>query len=262
MALELSSTDKFRQSCIREYEAYNKKDELCVVTLDDRRSAPLFLRSFTQGNAKFSQLSEVLRLSHIAETPLALGLEDNWQINEYTGYELDMIINLQRRWRVVMKVLENNRCRVQTREGQLIHHFHDMCTGRMSVLPAAAWSTREKIHMRRVVFTEGIKIAMSLDGVLLSFRQLNERWRQQFDSNWSTSKLEELSIIRGRILPIDGQLEYIIEHWSPKGISDGMMTVPAEELGVSAREAQRAMWAIQHEIDIIRSQVEIIAKKA
>jgi hypothetical protein len=33
------------------YAAYHHKDELCVVALDDRKSAPLFLRSFTQGNA-------------------------------------------------------------------------------------------------------------------------------------------------------------------------------------------------------------------
>ncbi|KAJ5778909.1 hypothetical protein N7457_006629 [Penicillium paradoxum] len=261
MALEFSSPERLRQSCIREYEAYNQKDELCVITLDDRKSAPLFLRSFTQGNAKFAQLSEVLRLSHIAENPLSTSLEDDWQIDDYTGYELEMIKNLQRRWREVMKILENNRCRVQTREGQLIQRFHDICTRIMSSLPAAAWPSREKIHMRKVVFTEGVKIAMALDRVDLSFRQLKDRWRQQFESIWSTEKLEELSIIRGRILPLDGQLEYIIEHWSPKGIQDGMMNVPAETLGVSAREAQRALWAVQHEIDIIRSQVEIIAKR-
>lgn len=261
MVLEFSSPDKFRQSCIREYAAYNKKDELCVITLDDRPSSPLFLRSFTHNNAKFSQLSEVLRLSHIAANPLSTDLEDDWRIDEYTGYELEMIKNLQRRWKEVLKILEKNRCRVKTREGQLIQRFHDICTKMMSVLPASAWPTQEKIHMRKVVFTEGVKIAMSLDRVELSFRQLKDRWRHQFDSNWSTEKLEELSIIRGRILPIDGQLEYITEHWSPKGIQAGMLTVPAETLGISAREAQRALLAVQHEIGSIRNQVEAIAKR-
>lgn len=260
MALEFSNSDRFRQSCIREYAAYNHKDELCVIALDDRKSAPLFLRSFTQGNAKFAQLSDILQVSRIAENPLSMGLGEEWQVDEYTGYELDMITNLQRRWRQVMKVLENNRFRAQTREGKLVQHFHKVCMRRMSVLPAAAWSTRDKIHMRKVIFTDGMKIAMALDGVLDNFRQLKERWRQQFDSNWSTAKLEELSVIRGRILPIDGQLEYIVEHWSPKGIDEGMMTVPAQDLGSSAREAQRALWAVQREIEIIRSQVEIIAK--
>ncbi|CAG8896595.1 unnamed protein product [Penicillium egyptiacum] len=262
MALEFSNSDRFWQSCIREYAAYNHKDELCVVALDDRKSAPLFLRSFTQGNAKFAQLSDILRVSRIAENPLSMGLEEDWQIDEYSGYELDMITNLQRRWRQVMEVLEENRRKAQAREGKLIQHFHEVCTRRMSVPPASAWSTRDRIHMRKVIFTDGLKIAMSLDGVLGSFRQLKDRWRQQFDSNWSTAKLEELSVIRGRILPIDGQLEYIVEHWSPKGIEEGMMTVPAEDLGISAREAQRALWAVQREIEIIRSQVEIIAKSA
>lgn len=260
MALEFSSSDRFRQSCIREYAAYNHKDELCVVALDDRKSAPLFLRSFTQGNAKFAQLSDILRMSRIAENPLSMGLGEDWQIDEYSGYELDMITNLQRRWRQVMEVLENNRRWAQTPEGKLIQYFHEVCTRRMSVLPASAWATRDKIHMRKVIFTDGLKIAMSLGGVLESLRQLKDRWREQFHNNWSTAKLEELSVIRGRILPIDGQLEYIVEHWTPKGIEEGMMTVPAEDLGVSAREAQRALWAIQREIEIIRSQVEIIAK--
>ncbi|KXG50377.1 Tetratricopeptide-like helical [Penicillium griseofulvum] len=262
MALELSSSDRFRQSCIREYAAYKQKDELCVIALDDRKSAPLFLRSFTQANAKFAQLSDILKVSQIAENPLSMGLGEDWQVDEYTGYELDMIMNLQRRWRQVMEVLENNRRRTQTREGKLIQHFHEVCTIRMSTQPGASWSTRDKIHMRKVIFTDGIKIAMSLEGVLASFRQLKDRWRQQFDSKWSAAKLEELSVIRGRILPIDGQLEYIVEHWSPKGIEDAMMITPAEELGISSREAQRALWAVQREIEIIQSQVEIIAKSA
>ncbi|KAJ6177949.1 hypothetical protein N7519_008410 [Penicillium mononematosum] len=260
MALEFSSSDRFRQSCIREYAAYNHKDELCVVALDDRKSAPLFLRSFTQGNAKFAQLSDILRMSRIAENPLSMGLEEDWQIDEYSGYELDMITNLQRRWRQVMEVLENKRRRAQTREGKLTQYFHEVCTRRMSVLPASAWSTRDKIHMRKVIFTDGLKIAASLLGVLESLREVKDRWRIQFNNNWSTEKLEELSVIRGHILPIDGQLEYIVEHWSPKGIEEGMMTVPAEDLGASAREAQRALWAVQREIEIIRSQVEIIEK--
>ncbi|KAJ5504872.1 hypothetical protein N7463_007746 [Penicillium fimorum] len=262
MALEFSNSDRFRQSCIREYEAYNHKDELCVIALDNRKSAPLFLRSFTQGNAKFAQLSDILRVSRIAENPLSMGLGEDWQVDEYTGYELDMVTNLQRRWRHVMKILQNNRRGAQTREGKLTQNFHEICMIRMSIPPAAAWSTRDKIHMRKVIFTDCMKITMSLDGVLASFRQLKVRWRQQFDSNWSTSKLEELSVIRGRILPIDGQLEYIVEHWSPKGIEEGMMTVQAENLGISAREAQRALWAVQREIEIIQSQVDIIAKSA
>ncbi|KAJ5822742.1 Tetratricopeptide-like helical [Penicillium robsamsonii] len=262
MALEFSNSDRFRQSCIREYAAYNHKDELCVIALDDRKSAPLFLRSFIQGNAKFAQLSDILRVSRIAENPLSMGLGEDWQVEEYTGYELDMITNLQRRWRQVMKILENNRRRAQNREGKLIQHFHEMCTIRMSLLPAAAWSTRDKIHMRKVIFTDCMNITMCLNGVLASFRQLKDRWRQQFDSNWSTAKLEELSVIRGRIFPIDGQLEYIVEHWSPKGIEEGMMTVQAEKLGISAREAQRALWAVQREIEIIQYQVDIIAKSA
>ncbi|OQE34898.1 hypothetical protein PENCOP_c015G08976 [Penicillium coprophilum] len=262
MALEFSNSERFRQSCIREYTAYNHKDELCVIALDDRKSAPLFLRSFTQSNAKFAQLSDILQASRIAENPLSMGLGEDWQVDEYTGYELDMIMNLQRRWRQVIKVLEKNRRRAQTREWKLTQHFHEMCTIRMGPLSTATWSIRDRIHMRKVIFTECMKIAMSLDGVLASFRQLKDRWRQQFDSNWSTAKLEELSVIRGRILPIDGQLEYIVQHWSPKGIEEGMMTVQAEDLGISAREAQRALWAVQREIEIIRSQVDIIAKSA
>ena len=142
MALEFSNSDRFRQSCIREYAAYHHKDELCVVALDDRKSAPLFLRSFTQGNAKFAQLSDILQMSRIAENPLSMGLGEDLQIDEYSGYELDMITNLQRRWRKVMEVLENNRRRAQSGEGKLIQFFHEVCTRQMSVLPASAWSTR------------------------------------------------------------------------------------------------------------------------
>ncbi|CAP86579.1 Pc20g12500 [Penicillium rubens Wisconsin 54-1255] len=262
MALEFSNSDRFRQSCIREYAAYHHKDELCVVALDDRKSAPLFLRSFTQGNAKFAQLSDILQMSRIAENPLSMGLGEDLQIDEYSGYELDMITNLQRRWRKVMEVLENNRRRAQSGEGKLIQFFHEVCTRQMSVLPASAWSTRDKIHMRKVIFTDGVKIAMALFGVLDSLVQLKGRWRNEFNSDCSTAKLEELSVIRGRILPIDGQLQYVVEHWSPKGIEEAMMTVPAEDLGASAREAQRALYAVQREIEIIRSQVEIIAKKS
>ena len=79
--------------------------------------------------------------------------------------------------------------------------------------------------MRKVIFTDGVKIAMALFGVLDSLVQLKGRWRNEFNSDCSTAKLEELSVIRGRILPIDGQLQYVVEHWSPKGIEEAMMTV-------------------------------------
>jgi hypothetical protein len=36
----------------------------------------------------------------VAENPLSMGLGEDLQIDEYSGYELDMITNLQRRWRV------------------------------------------------------------------------------------------------------------------------------------------------------------------
>jgi hypothetical protein len=261
MSLDFSSPDKFRKSCIAEYASYNQKDELCVVALDDRASAPLFLRSFTQSNAKFVKLSDVFQSSCAAKNLWSWDSEEDWQISEYSGYELDRINSLQRRWREVMKVIEKRRRGVQTRESQLIQRYHESCTQFMEVLPAAAWPAREKIHMRKVIFTDCLKTAMAIEGVLRSYRQLKDRWRQQFDSILSAAKLEELSEIRGRIMPIDGQLEYISEHWSPKGVQDGMRMSSAEELGSSAREGHRALWSIQREIEILQSQVELIAKR-
>ncbi|KAJ5545485.1 hypothetical protein N7535_006129 [Penicillium sp. DV-2018c] len=261
MIVEFSSPDRLQKSCIAEYASYNRKDELCVVALDNRVSAPLFLRSFTQSNARFVKLSEVLQISSVSKRPFSSDLGEDGHVSDYSGYELDRIINLQRRWLEVMKIIGKRRRGVQSRESQLIQRYHDSCTEFMKVSPASDWPAREKIRMRKVVFTDCIKITMAVECAQQSYRQLKDRWKQQLDNVQSAAKLEELSEIRGRIIPIDQQLEYMSEYWSPRGIQGGMKILTAEQFGSSALEGYRTLRSVQRDIEGLRSQVERIAKR-
>jgi hypothetical protein len=258
MHIGLVGHDTFRQTCVREYEVYHQKDEICVITLENKETAPLFLRSMVQSNAKFCTLDDILRVSHAVEQTTAppdqAGETSN--IDEYTGYELDMIVNLQRRWRKVMSVFEVNRRSRETREGKLIQRLHEIAS---NVLPATGWSILDKIHIRKVLFTDGARVVRDMEVQLACLQLLNNKWRYQFNNCQSTIKLEELSALRGDILGLEKKLNHVLENWSPRGLEKGLMQLGPQVLGAGARDAQRTLLAVQRDIDMLISLVHAIA---
>jgi hypothetical protein len=258
MHIGLVGHDTFRQTCIRAYDVYHQKDEICVITLDNKETAPLFLRAMVQSNAKFCTLDDILRVSHAVEQTSALPDQagETSNVEEYTGYEIDMIVNLQRRWRKVMSVFEVNRRTRATREGKLIQRLHEISS---NVLPAAGWSALDKIHIRKVLFTDGVRVIRDMEVQLACLQQLNNKWRYQFNNCQSTIKLEELSALRGDILGLEKKLNYVLENWSLRGLEKGLMQLAPHVLGAGARDAQRTLLAVQRDMDMLVSLIHAIA---
>ncbi|OGE51205.1 hypothetical protein PENARI_c014G04055 [Penicillium arizonense] len=261
MHIGLVGHETFRQTCIREYDVYHQKDEICVITLDNKETAPLFLRPMVQSNAKFCTLDDILRVSHAMEQPSVQPDQagETSNVEEYTCYEIDMIVNLQRRWRKVMSVFEINRRSRATREGKLIQRLHDISS---NVLPAAGWSALDKIHIRKVLFTDGVRVIRDMEVQLACLQQLNNKWRYQFNNCQSTIKLEELSALRGDILGLEKKLNYVLENWSLRGLEKGLMQLVPHVLGAGARDAQRTLLAVQHDMDMLISLVHAIANNS
>jgi hypothetical protein len=256
MHIALGGYDIFRQTCIREYNVYNQKDEVCVITLDNKETAPIFLRAIVQSNAKFRTLDDVLRVAHAVEqTSAQPEAGEAFNVDEYTGYELDRIVNLQRKWRKLMNVFELNRRSRETRDGKLIQHLHETCS---NILPAAGWSSLDKIKIRKVLFTDGIKVIRDMEAQLAALQHLKNQWRYQFDSCQSTTKLEELSALRIDIVGIEKKLNHVLEYWSLRGLERGLMQLAPQVLGAGARDAQRTLLAVQHDVEMLTSLVNII----
>ncbi|KAJ5757424.1 uncharacterized protein N7511_006118 [Penicillium nucicola] len=257
MHLVFYSHDAFKQTCIREYEMYNEKDMICVVSLENKDTPPLFLKTMVQNNAKYCKLDDILRASHAVEqnSGLADQAGETPSIEEYTGYELDRIVNLQRCWRKVMSVFQINRCFRESPEGKLCQQVHELTC---KALPMEL-HTLDRIRIRKVLFTDCIKVICEMEVQLAALQQLTNKWRRHFNNCPSTSNLEALSTLRGEIILVGNMLQVVNKSWSLKGLEKVLGSVNDTVLAASARDSQRALLAIQYDIGNLIDKIDDVA---
>jgi hypothetical protein len=260
MSLEWGSNDKFRQSCIRGYKPYNDKDGLCVITLDDEEPAPPALRPFVHDKAQFSTLSDVLTLAKLAAIPQITGQGETPQGEDYTENELKEIIKVQQRWRKVMSASRINRQYRQTRTGHYTTELVEICSRVFGIETALTWPFAKKLFMRKVIFTDVFKLIMSLEGVLDHLRELVNEWRQEFNNNHSIAKLEELTLIRDKIMYLDGNIENLRCDWALGGIRQMVLSTAYGKVSSSARKAQRTVMAAGEEIEETLLRIGVVAE--
>lgn len=248
---------------MREYVGYNGKDRLQVICLDDNVKCPTFLRRFLATPDGHVQLGTLLESSSAEDknVPTTLG-KDASDADEYTRNELEVITSLQRRWRRVMKALADARCLRQSTEGQIFLQLFGLCHQRFNSLPGSARvSTREKIRLRKLLFTDGVEILVELDNLGTSLRRLREHWRSRLENPRVTAEeIEDLDMIHGQIRPMETKLSDIALTWSLTGLSTSIVMVAAKSHGEKAQEAQRTIWTVKHEIEVVRSQVDAVGK--
>ncbi|KAJ5674702.1 uncharacterized protein N7477_004636 [Penicillium maclennaniae] len=258
-----TAISKFRDEVTRQYAGYNDKDKLQVICLDDNNKCPAFLRSFVTTASPQVKLSTLLESSSgedkRAQTTLA---KDAADADEYTRHELEVIISLQSRWRRVMKILADARCLKRSNKGQIFLQLFALCQQRFNTLPGSARvSAKEKIRIRKLIFTNGVDIISELNSLYTSLRRLKEKWKSCLENPHVTAEeIEELDTVHGHIRPLEVKLEQIAQLWSLKGLSVSIIMVTAKSHGEKAREAQRTIWAVKQEIEVVRSQLEEVAK--
>jgi hypothetical protein len=258
MSLDLYDKDKFRLSCIRAYEPYNDKDGLCVITLNDEVT-PRPLRPFIDGKAMFSTLSEIVTLANLASTPGPTRPGEAQQGEEYTESELNVIVDVQKRWRKVMKAYPINRRYLQTPAGQYTVQLVEVCNRVFASGVVAFWPIQQKLIMRKVIFMDLFNLIMALDGVLGHLRELQNKWRQEFNNNHSIAQVEELTLIRDKIVSLVENLETVRCDWALQRIQHTVLSTAPDKVSASARGAYRAIMLADEEIQETLIRVEVVA---
>lgn len=234
-----------------------------MICLDDNNKCPAFLREFVTKERPQVKLSTLLESSsaHDKRAQTTLG-KDAADADEYTGHELEVIISLQGRWRRVMKILADGRCLRRSNKGQIFLQLFALCQQRFNTLPGSARvSAKEKIRIRKLIFTDGVDIIVEVDSLYSSLRRLKENWKSCLESPRVTAEqIEELDTLHGKIQPMEVKLEQIAQVWSLKGLSISIIMITAKSHGEKAREAQRTIWAVKQEIEVLRSQLEVVVK--
>jgi hypothetical protein len=236
---------------------------LQVICLDDSNKAPVFLREFVTTSNPQMKLSALLEMCSSEEkhAQATLGKEAT-NADEYTRRELEVLTSLQRRWRCVIKILADARRLRKCNKGQIFLQLFALCQQRFNTLPGSARvSTKEKVRIRKLLFTEGVEIILQVDGTCSSLRRLKENWRSCLENPHVTAEeIEELDSLHGQIRPMESTLQQISQAWSLKGLGTSIIMVTAKAHGEMAREAQRTIWAVKQDINLIQSQVEAVAR--
>ena len=260
MSLDFSTKDKFRQSCIRAYAPYNNKDGLCIITLNDEDFAPLTLRQFMDEGAEFAMLSEVVALAKLAATPQPTAPGEGPQVGEYTESELQVIIKVQQRGRKMVKANHINRQYRQTPIGNYTARLVRVCRNVFGNRTAAAWPREKKIAMRAAIFTDVLTLIMFMDGVLDHLRELKDQWRLEFNNDHSIAKLEELTLIRDKIMSLDENLENLRSEWSFGGIQQIMLSTTRGKVSSSTRRATNTLKRADGEIEETLVRIGAVAE--
>lgn len=259
-----SSLLHLRESVTFQYADYNGKDSLEVICLDDSVSCPSFLRAFVFELGGHTKLSAILEVARIEEksVPTTLG-KDASDADGYTRHELEIITNLQRRWRRVMKVLSDARHLRETVEGRIFTRVFTLCFRRFNTLPSSSHiTTKEKIRLRKLLFTDGISIMVDLEAVSANLRRLKEQWKARIeDLSVTAEEIEGLDEIYEQILPIEMKLNDVSQTWSINSLHNTIISVPAQSHIEWAREAQRIIWAAKQEIGVVRGQIEAVGSR-
>jgi hypothetical protein len=263
MSIDFTSIDKLRQSFISAYKSYNNKDGLCVITLDDEEPGAQALRLFLNDKAQFSGLSQVLTLAKLAVVHQPTG-QGEVQGDGYTESGLKAIIRVQQRWRKVVNACRINLNYRQTRIGHCTCELVELCSQVFSGETEETWPFTRKLCMRKVIFTDVLKLIMSLYGVLDDLRNLRNEWRNEWENEFSNhhsiAKVEELTLIRDKIMSLGANIENLRCDWAFSGIRQMVLSTPHGKVSAAARKAQRGAIAAGEEIQETLLRIGAVAE--
>ncbi|KAJ5669323.1 hypothetical protein N7462_010393 [Penicillium macrosclerotiorum] len=250
-----------RDTILPTYAAYNGKDKISVILLDDNDKCPPYLRDFVTQVDQSMKLSVILRLSQVDDRQTSLVMSKIVPgVADYSSHDIKTIESLQSRWRRIVRILSDRRRMEESLDGQLFLSLHNICESKFGALPGSAHvSAKEKIRIRKLLYTDGIKILVDLEAAFANFRHMNHQWRQRFDFPFLPVKeIEELDQLKKRMMPIETRLHEIGHLWSLHGLNSVIILMSSKALGEKAREAQRVIWALKKDIEAIQTEVESI----
>lgn len=239
---------------------------MCIVTLDNKATHPFYLNSFFEKGVQVTKLSDILQgFQGIAESVAASDRNrqdmNNSEEDKYMGFNPDIIIYLQRRWRVILtRIHEQHRSR-ETLRGQILLSIQKLCS---TVLDGErgtrAFSDILKIRIRAFLFTEGINVLIEIDKATRTIQAVRDTWKVAIECPLTISEIEVLGTIPPQIGNVESKLSNLTEMWSLHGFEKHILRTSPEKWRAGAREAVRVLKSIKYEVDAVERKITSTAE--
>ncbi|KAJ5980108.1 hypothetical protein N7481_007406 [Penicillium waksmanii] len=204
----MESPAKLREGVKATFSCYAGKNTLQVVTLNDKTTAPAYLKGFVDASAPVMKVSECIKNRWDDQfeqdvqdsSAAAFHSVESSHSDEYSPVETNSIIFLQRQWRRRRKILEERHKAAQSVEGNFNMILFNHCQSLLRAKRAGETLIPKYLHVgvRYLVFTHGYRFVVKEDlvkGILLKMR---EKLRFLFENKeLRAADLEELDALRG-----------------------------------------------------------------
>lgn len=194
---------KLREAARAVFGYYKGKNNLRVVTLDDRSTAPIYFSPFVNRENPILKVSECIgngngRVASDFESLPPVFVE-SFQADEYSDEETKNAIILQKRWKLVQNILEGRREMEQTVEGRANIKLYGICTEILSAEEREkfAESRAIDIQIRYVLFTRGHELVVQQANFVDKLARMKTKLKQLFkNKDLPPTDLEKLDEIR------------------------------------------------------------------
>lgn len=168
------------------------------------------------------------------------------------GFNADIIVNLQRRWRRILTRIHEQRRARGTLHSQILMTIQKLCTTLLDGQRGSrASSDFSKIHIRAFLFTQGINILIEIDRTTRSIRSVRNTWKVAFERPLTISEIEVLDSITPQIGNVESKLNDLSRLWSLHSFEKYTLRTSPEECKARAREAARILKSMKYEIDVV-----------
>lgn len=210
----LQGPAKLREAAKTIFTYYKGKNNLRVVTLDNRSTAPVYFQPFVNRENPILKVSECLGRCNrrMAEDFLSLPpvFVDSFQADEYSDVETNYAVVLQKRWRFVRKILEGRREMEESVEGRANIKLHTMCNELL--LPEESErclrNTLITIRIRYVLFTRGHELLVRQENFAERITRIKTKLKQLFkNKELPATNLERLDEIQKELWSLTKKFE-------------------------------------------------------
>ncbi|KAJ5107749.1 hypothetical protein N7456_004424 [Penicillium angulare] len=242
---------------LEQYEKYNGKDYLQVVTLVEYEGCPPALSNFLASRGPVS-LSSIESVSCSKNEEFTYYEETREDI-ELNTHEVELICKLQHRWRLYRKISDERRRAQKTIEGRLIEELFKLMKEKWTE-PAA--SLRRVINICRIQARKRIFSALPLmvgfENAHGDFQRLKAQFKRTLDNASSIHDIDELYAIHDMLPPIEHQLSTLGRLLTVKGLSRYLQALHSSSFDSDFRDYERKLITMIEKLENIRGRVEAI----
>lgn len=239
---------------------------MCIITLDDKETHPFYLSSFFEKGVLVTKLSDILQgFQGIAEAVAASDEKrqdmKKSEEDEYMGFNPEIIVHLQRRWRIILTRIHEQRRARKTHHGQILISIQKVCSVVLDgERGTRAFSDILKIHIRALLFTQGINVLIEIDKAARTIRAVRDSWKAAIERPLTISEIEVLDNITPQIGNVESKMSNLMEMWSLHGFEKHIPRTSPEKWRAGACEAVRALKSIKYEVDAVEGKLASTAE--